>query len=251
MGSLSFADCIDLGASIILSSLVQAKDRKRNGASSTSESFTVSHDSRLPSLLGLDPCLDLVLGCAFVQIQNKSTAMNHSWTLVCLVLGFLALLGLWLDSPSHSPPNTDRELLVKFRQPTWALRRRQVESVQQLPVNNTDIETAVSNPAPPTNPSWKYSQYATIAPDPYRPAKTAAEGEDSSSSSSNPWSKEWGSWSFWDGDEGIRPARRPYADYAYRDVPGDDFDDNAWTVDAVFVNHILDAVESKMGPSKL
>ena len=46
-------------------------------------------------------------------------------------------------------------------------------------------------------------------------------------------------WHFWDGDEDIRPNNDYMAAYPNRDIPNDDFDDDAWQVDAVFVNHYL------------
>lgn len=81
---------------------------------------------------------------------------------------------------------------------------------------------------------WVYSEYATIVPDPQH-------HQDDDEAKQQALAEEWGHWSFWDGEENIRPVGDQYAKYAYRDVPPDDFDDNAWTVDAVFVNHILDA----------
>lgn len=49
----------------------------------------------------------------------------------------------------------------------------------------------------------------------------------------------WGQWHFWDGDEDIRPKEDYSARYPNRDIPGDDFPDEAWQVDAVYVNHYL------------
>lgn len=51
--------------------------------------------------------------------------------------------------------------------------------------------------------------------------------------------EKWGQWHFWDGDEDIRPKEDYCANYPHRDIPGDDFPDDAWQVDAVYVNHYL------------
>lgn len=51
--------------------------------------------------------------------------------------------------------------------------------------------------------------------------------------------EKWGQWHFWDGDEDMRPKEDYTAKYPHRDIPGDDFPDEAWQVDAVYVNHYL------------
>lgn len=51
--------------------------------------------------------------------------------------------------------------------------------------------------------------------------------------------EKWGQWHFWDGDEDMRPKEDYCAKYPHRDIPGDDFPDDAWQVDAVYVNHYL------------
>ena len=79
----------------------------------------------------------------------------------------------------------------------------------------------------------KYSDYATIVPLPDHPlpddeTKQALE-------------EKWGRWHFWDGDEDERPSEDylPPGKYPNNDIPGDEFPDEAWQADAVFVNHIL------------
>jgi hypothetical protein len=54
---------------------------------------------------------------------------------------------------------------------------------------------------------------------------------------------EWGRWHFWDGDEDTRPSGDYCGQYPNRDVPGDDFPDEAWQNDAVFVNHLINDAE--------
>jgi hypothetical protein len=51
--------------------------------------------------------------------------------------------------------------------------------------------------------------------------------------------EKWGEWHFWDGDEEMRPKEDYCGKYTNRDIPGDEFPDEAWQVDAVYVNHYL------------
>ena len=83
--------------------------------------------------------------------------------------------------------------------------------------------------------AWAYSKYATIVPDPEYQSKKDVQAE------MEQYQEEWGSWHFWDDAENDRPAGDYCAKFPYRDVPEDEFDEDAWQVDAVFVNHILDS----------
>ena len=51
--------------------------------------------------------------------------------------------------------------------------------------------------------------------------------------------EQWGEWHFWDGDEDMRPKEDYCGKYPHRDIPGEEFPDDAWQVDAVYVNHYL------------
>lgn len=81
-----------------------------------------------------------------------------------------------------------------------------------------------------------YSKMATIVPDPYQRTITPDAN-----------AKKWG---FWDGDEAMRPDYDYTADYEFGDVPGDQFPDDAWQADAVFVNHIVDAAANFITQAK-
>lgn len=50
-----------------------------------------------------------------------------------------------------------------------------------------------------------------------------------------------GKWRFWDGEEEDRPNNDKLCDDfpPYCDISGDDFPDDSWQADAVYVNHIL------------
>ena len=81
------------------------------------------------------------------------------------------------------------------------------------------------------NNSYGYSSYATIRPlvdHPLPDDETKAE-----------LAEKFGRWRFWDGDEDVRPQEDYCAKYPNRDIPGEDFPDDAWQGDAVFVNHYL------------
>mmetsp|Transcript_15996 Transcript_15996/g.23525 ORF Transcript_15996/g.23525 Transcript_15996/m.23525 type:complete len:935 (+) Transcript_15996:62-2866(+) len=51
----------------------------------------------------------------------------------------------------------------------------------------------------------------------------------------------WGKWGFWDGAEEIRPKEDYCGKYPNRDISENDFPEDAWQTDAVYVNHYLDA----------
>jgi len=49
----------------------------------------------------------------------------------------------------------------------------------------------------------------------------------------------WGKWKFYDGAESTRPTEDYCAKYPNRDIPGEEFPENAWQTDAVYVNHFI------------
>lgn len=80
-----------------------------------------------------------------------------------------------------------------------------------------------------------YSKFATYKPLMNLPLADEVTAKD--------LAKQWGKWSFWDGDEDERPLEDYMSKYPNKDIPGDDFPDDAWQADAVFVNHYLDAAD--------
>lgn len=76
-----------------------------------------------------------------------------------------------------------------------------------------------------------YSKIATFKPlvDPPLPDKETMQE----------LAQKWGKWGFWDGDEDMRPKNDYLSQYPNMDCPGDKLPDDAWQVDAVFVNHYL------------
>jgi|UPI000581A067 hypothetical protein len=95
-------------------------------------------------------------------------------------------------------------------------------------------QTDTVSPIKPQGPLL-YSKMATIVPDPeHVPVNATAQAA---------LADAWGRWHFWDGDEDSRPTADYCAEYENRDIPGDEFPDEAWQVDAVFVNHLLNDAE--------
>lgn len=125
--------------------------------------------------------------------------------------------------------------------PTHAATQKPQEQPAIAP-DTIDITTASKDGTVPTVNTAKsskvdmvYSKIATIVPDPLHvpiDVETAAAV-----------AKQWGKWHFWDGDESTRPTDDYCGKYPNRDIPGTDFPDTAWQVDAVFVNHVLNDAE--------
>mmetsp|Transcript_17057 Transcript_17057/g.47915 ORF Transcript_17057/g.47915 Transcript_17057/m.47915 type:complete len:918 (+) Transcript_17057:96-2849(+) len=76
-----------------------------------------------------------------------------------------------------------------------------------------------------------YSKFATIVPMPQVPLPEETQKE--------ALGAKWGHWHFWDGDEDTRPPDDFTAKFPNRDVTAEEFPEDAWQGDAVFVNHIL------------
>jgi hypothetical protein len=99
------------------------------------------------------------------------------------------------------------------------------------PTEPPKTEGAADNDSTSENDMNLYSKYATFKPlmDPPLPSEE----------NSQKLVEKWGKWSFWDGDEGMRPTKDYLSAYPNKDCPGESFPDDSWQVDAVFVNHYL------------
>jgi hypothetical protein len=82
-----------------------------------------------------------------------------------------------------------------------------------------------------TDESYMYSKFAVVHPLVDHPLPEDATKQ--------ALAEKWGHWHFWDGDEDMRPKNDYLAKYPHRDIPGDEFPEDAWQADAVFVNHYL------------
>ena len=78
---------------------------------------------------------------------------------------------------------------------------------------------------------YVYAKYATVLPLADHPLPNEATKQELAA--------KWGHWHFWDGEQDMRPKDDYCAKYPNRDIPGDDFPEDAWQADAVFVNHYL------------
>jgi len=88
------------------------------------------------------------------------------------------------------------------------------------------------------NNKFLYSKYATIVPLVDHPSPDDEEKE--------ALAEKFGKWHFWDGDEDERPMDYT-AKYPNGDIPGEEFPDDAWQADAVYVNHILNDADQLIG----
>lgn len=109
----------------------------------------------------------------------------------------------------------------------WVNRKKNEKGVRKLQNDDDDDDDLPAD-------VWAYSRYATVVPDPEYHASEAEEEN---------IHEEWGAWHFWDGTEDERPSGDYCAKFAYRDVPDEEFTDEMWQADAVFVNHMLDSGE--------
>lgn len=98
--------------------------------------------------------------------------------------------------------------------------------------DDDDVKNVEDDKDDDSNP-FGYSHHATILPLVDHPL--LPEGDEAKAA----LIEKYGKWRFWDGDEDNRPAEDYCGKYPNRDIPGDEFPDDAWQGDAVFVNHIL------------
>mmetsp|Transcript_27767 Transcript_27767/g.65251 ORF Transcript_27767/g.65251 Transcript_27767/m.65251 type:complete len:895 (-) Transcript_27767:3416-6100(-) len=100
-------------------------------------------------------------------------------------------------------------------------------------------ESSSTNDGPENYDAFLYSKYATILPLVDHPLPNDEEIEK--------LEEKYGRWHFWDGDEEERPMEDYTAKYPNRDMPGEDFPDDSWQADAVYVNHILNDADQLIG----
>ncbi|KAG7356197.1 hypothetical protein IV203_000883 [Nitzschia inconspicua] len=139
------------------------------------------------------------------------------------------------DPPTNAPePKQDDPPIDPI--PTEAPKPNPTESPTEAPKTQSD-ETENNNDNngeddEATNP-FGYSHYATIQPLVDHPLLSDNDA------TKKALAEKYGKWHFWDGDEENRPAEDYCGKFPNRDIPGEEFPDDAWQTDAVFVNHIL------------
>lgn len=156
-----------------------------------------------------------------------------------------------LENPAPSPPTVDESASPPLLTPT----EPPTVPPYETPTENTSQSEQQGNPdtQPTVQPTMKtdnganskadlqetediaainmYSKFSTFKPLanlPLPDTETASE-----------LSRKWGNWHFWDGDEDVRPQQDFISKYPNKDCPADDFPDEAWQADAVYVNHYL------------
>lgn len=105
--------------------------------------------------------------------------------------------------------------------------------------SNEDSNEASKDVAPEEQkerPAFVYAKMATIMPDPFH-AEITEETK-------TQLADKWGKWHFWDGDESERPTSDYCAAFPNCDIPGEEFPEEAWQADAVYVNHLVDDGEN-------
>ena len=110
-----------------------------------------------------------------------------------------------------------------------------VDATPMTPTETSNSGGGTSRKAtstPVTKLSGPYSVISQITPDPEHLPLDEATKE--------ALTEKWGKWHFWDGEEDNRPKDDYCGKYPNRDIPGDDFPEDSWQTDAVYVNHILD-----------
>ena len=166
------------------------------------------------------------------------------------------------NSPTAAPDNNDRQQQIVITEPN-----KEPQVMEHAPDANKDttttepqiitIDPPKAEETPATDAPKPEEPAATDAPKPEEPAATeppkplpAANSkipliEPDKESGPIPVDKKaelaakWGRWGFWDGDVDMRPKEDYIDKYPSKDVPGDDFPQNSWQTDAVFVNHYL------------
>ena len=148
----------------------------------------------------------------------------------CWLVGVLVVVGvvaLWWWPRTTTTPRAETKGHGLLSSPS-------VQSLESLLDNRP--RSLLEEQDTDNNTPWAYSKYATIVPDPEYAAPSSPDND-------NDNNDDWGSWHFWDDAEDERPAGDYCAGYPSRDIPVDDLADEAWQVDAVFVNHMLDSGE--------
>jgi hypothetical protein len=170
--------------------------------------------------------------------RKRSAGIN--WRNIFLALSIVAVLFI-VHSATHK---VEEGYANSASQPGTAPVPATTPSSSNTGTNTvpSPASTPAATPAPPTFTPPKvagkgksYKELSTIIPDP----EHVPVDEDTKKKLAT----EWGRWHFWDGDEETRPSGDYCGAYENRDIPTDEFPDESWQNDAVFVNHIINDAE--------
>jgi hypothetical protein len=185
---------------------------------------------------------------------TAAAAVSHKWRNLALAAAVLAVMLILHNGTSGAGkfmnPTTPATPSQTQTVPTPATAPTPATPSQTAPTPATPSQTTLSPATTANQPSTlaeekeepvpkgnllSYSKLSHIVPDPeHVPVDDATKKKVAT---------EFGRWHFWDGDEQSRPSGDYCGQYANRDIPGDEFPDEAWQGDAVFVNHIVNDAE--------
>ena len=184
-------------------------------------------------------------------VASQLASRNFLTNVVVVAVGTLLLL-LYISAEDYGQPSDGISGSLKYNDPVYSPTMTPVASYDGS--SSTPPFLPVSHPAPPTNDDNGddnddngdddgeigdtepdsinvYSKFATFAPLPGIPLPEEDEAKI--------LQERWGGWNFWDDEENSRPTQNFLFNFPNGDVPNDQFPENAWQADAVFVNHYL------------
>ncbi len=208
------------------------------GNSNRKRAFGIGGPSRKKKQAGI---LDGLLACA-----TRSDLLSKVVVAAC---GMLMVL-LWMsaqDDPKPLPVETTNDnagidttttTTIPKIDPSPVELTRESEPTES-PTGFSTQESTGSIDSDSENAAFLYSKYATVLPLIDHPFPNDEIRDE--------YNEKYGRWKFWDGDEEERPMEDYTAEYPNRDMPGEDFPDDAWQADAVYVNHILNDADKLIG----
>ena len=203
-----------------LDSLVSNANRKRLGGNGG------------PSRRKNTGILETLLGLA-----NQGNCLSKVVVAACGMLLVLLYMSAQ-DEPKHSIANPEPPVIQEAEKPRDAPTGFPTQAATAIVKENTP-EKEESKEENHENDAFLYSKYATILPLVDHPLPSEEVKEE--------LAKKFGYWHFWDGDEDMRPMEDYTAKFPNRDMPGEDFPEDAWQADAVYVNHILNDADQLIG----
>lgn len=141
------------------------------------------------------------------------------------LIGSLLLFGLASAVPGSSSTGSDKDNESGHQQNRERATTEKYHNGNAANGNDGDDDKRINRNLA------TYEEIATIVPLADHPLPDEA--------AKNKLAEKWGHWHFWDGDANLRPEEDYLSKYPNKDIPADDFLEEAWQADAVFVNHYL------------
>jgi hypothetical protein len=224
-----------------------------------------------------------VAGQVMEQLVQHSSSPSRRKSVVCVILAVLLLVIVVVNIRSEgsfkvtiTKKGGRDDDLIEFVDPD------ELQFVEQGDVKEDDVITFVE-PETSTTIDGNKDTTATNAKDDFKKEDEATNKEETPQQQEEkpvekkkkkiPWDKipplepdaqrgpfdqakkeelreKWGGWHFWDGDAENRPKEDFLSKHPNMDIPGDDFPENSWQVDAVYVNHFLDSASGLLEMAK-